>query len=268
MPPLPFRLGATSYIIEADLVENARYLTGRVQDMQLVLFDLPNGPSNLPNAQTVAELAHIAASGGLSYTVHLTLDVAPPAADALSNPSLDQARDVIARTAALRPHAYVLHLDGRDLRAAGYPPAAYAEWQMGIAAGLARLAAWAGGATRLAVENLEGYPPDFVVRGAQAAGTSRCVDVGHLWLDGHDPLPSLVQAADALSVVHLHGVNPDAPSARDHRGLDLVASDVLDRVTAHLLTTGFSGVVTLEVFGEADFAASLAAFNESVKRVG
>src|SRR5690606_5606110 len=50
---LPFRVGATSYVVEDDLLPNARYLAPIVQDMQLVLFDLPGGPSNLPDAATV-----------------------------------------------------------------------------------------------------------------------------------------------------------------------------------------------------------------------
>ncbi len=266
MRSLPFRLGATSYVVEAGLVENARYLAGRVQDMQLVLFDLPDGPSNLPSAAAVRELAHIARQSGLSYTVHLTMDVAPLDAGAASNPSLDKAQDVIRRTAPLEPQAYVLHLDGRDLRAAGYPPAICATWRANIARSLAQLAHWAGSAARLAVENLEGYPPEFVTPSAQTAGAGRCVDVGHLWLDGHDPLPSLAQAGDRLRVVHLHGVDQAAPSARDHRRLDLIDPAALDTVIAYLCSRRFGGVVTLEVFGEADFAASLAAFQESVNR--
>ena len=45
---LPFRVGATSYSIEDDLLGNARFLAGQVQDMQLVLFDLPGGQATCP----------------------------------------------------------------------------------------------------------------------------------------------------------------------------------------------------------------------------
>ena len=44
----PFRLGATSYILPADLVANAKFLAGKVDDIELVLFDLEEGQSNLP----------------------------------------------------------------------------------------------------------------------------------------------------------------------------------------------------------------------------
>ena len=56
---VPWRLGTTSYVIDDGLVGNAAYLAGRVQDMQLVLFDLPDGPSNLPDDKIIAELACI-----------------------------------------------------------------------------------------------------------------------------------------------------------------------------------------------------------------
>jgi hypothetical protein len=55
------------------------FLAAHVQDMQLVLFDLPGGPSNLPDAAAVAHLADIGARRDLTYTVHLIDDLATPA---------------------------------------------------------------------------------------------------------------------------------------------------------------------------------------------
>ena len=75
---LPFRLGTTSYIVPDDLIPNAEYLAGYVQDMQLVLFDLPDGPCNLPAPDDVARLAAIGATRDLTYTVHLIHDLAAP----------------------------------------------------------------------------------------------------------------------------------------------------------------------------------------------
>lgn len=73
---LMFRLGATSYVIEDDLVSNARYLAAHnLHDMELVLFDLDDGRSNLPTCDTVAELNALARAHDLTYTVHLPLDI-------------------------------------------------------------------------------------------------------------------------------------------------------------------------------------------------
>jgi sugar phosphate isomerase/epimerase len=267
---LPFRVGATSYIIDADLVANADFLAPHVQDMQLVLFDLPGGPSNLPDAATVTRLAEIGARGDLSYTVHLIDDLADwdaPPHPVAPPPALCSAQDVIARTQALSPWAWVAHLDGRNVRAQGYPAAALAAWRVQIAAIVTSVGRAAGDEARLAIENLEGYPPAFITPVVAATAASRCVDIGHLWLDGHDPLEHLLLAWPRLRVVHLHGVSADVAEAhRDHRSLALMPPPQLDRVVHLLLARRYTGVLTLEIFGETDFWSSLHALEASVQR--
>lgn len=261
----PWRLGATSYVIDDDLVGNARYLADRVQDMQLVLFDLPGGPGNLPSPSVVTELAAIGQRSGLGYTVHLLVDIAAPGLDNGWERALAWAHLVIARTRPLQPWAYVLHLDARGVRAGTVDRVA---WTAGVARALGLIGAWAGGMARLAVENLEGYAPSFVIDAVAQSGAQRCVDVGHLWLDRVDPRPWLAQAGSSLRVVHLHGVATHAGTRRDHSALDAVDAATLDAVTAHLLAQHFAGVLTLEVFGQADFDASVGALASSLARVG
>jgi sugar phosphate isomerase/epimerase len=261
---LPFRLGATSYVIEDGLIANARHLAGQAQDVQLILFDLPGGPSNLPAPGEVAELARIGRAAGLGYTVHLLDDICPDAPD---HPSLHRARMVMELLRPLAPWAYVLHLEGRSVRAPDTPPDVLAQWQAGQAAALRRLGAWAGDSRLLAVENLEGYPPEFVSPVVEALtatshAVSRCVDVGHLWLDGHDPLPHLRRALPHLRVVHLHG----ADAAGDHQSLAVMPPQHLDAVIHFLVDERFAGVLTLEVFGPQDWASSRCALDASVAR--
>lgn len=266
---LPFRVGATSYIIEDDLVANAGFLASHVQDMQLVLFDLPSGPSNLPDVATTARLAEVGAQYDLTYTVHLIDDLTgweTPHSSTLPH-ALCSAQDVIARTQALTPWAWIGHLDGRNVRAQDYPAAVLETWRMQMAATVTRVGRAAGEEARLAVENLEGYPPAFVMPVVVATAASRCVDVGHLWLDGHDPVEHLLAAWSRLRVVHLHGVTDDVAEAhRDHRTLALTPPAQLDRVVHLLLARRYAGVLTLEIFGEADFWSSLAALEASVRR--
>jgi sugar phosphate isomerase/epimerase len=262
---LPFRLGATSYIIEAGLVENARFLTPVVQDMQLVLFDLPGGPSNLPDPTVVTALAQLQAEQDFSYTIHLIADLPPLTTGAPRPLALDQAQDIILRTAPLQPWAYIAHLDGRTVRNEHSSPH-LAAWQKAILPSLARVAEWCGDPVRLAVENLEGYPPGFVQAPVLQAGVGRCVDVGHLWLDGHDPLPYLRQAQPQLRVVHLHGICCDAANPVDHQALHHLPPDRLDPIVAYLLESRYRGVLTLEIFGLTDFIASLDALRASVLR--
>ncbi len=261
---LPFRIGATSYVVPGSLLENAAYLATRVEDMQLVLFDVPEGPCNVPGPDEVNELARIGRRHDLGYTVHLIHDLV---ADGESHCSLRSAQDVIMRTRGLAPHAYVLHLEGKAVRDLPPSSARFLQWQRDQAQTLQTVGSWAGNPTRLAVENLEGYHPDFVVQVAAAAGACRCIDVGHLWLDGHDPLPYLAAHLPAAQVVHLHGVRQDRDGPRDHCSLAHTPPAQLDAVIDLLLRRGFAGVVTLEVFEQPDFTSSLEAFVAGVKRI-
>jgi sugar phosphate isomerase/epimerase len=274
----PWRLGTTSYVIDADLVGNAAHLAqhgggtraGCITDMQLVLFDLPDGPSNLPDATTIAELARIGRRAGLTYTVHLLDDLAPleMATDATTDTTTGLSRnaDLIARTRALDPHAYVLHLDGRGLRAGTLDATT---WATGLRAALRQLVQLVDEPRRLAVENLEGYAPDLVMPFAEQMGISRCVDVGHLWRDGIDPLPYLAQAAHCTTVVHLHGVaRPGSgDKAVDHCALSHTPPAQLDALLRQLAAQRYTGVLTLELFGPDDLAVSLDALEAALARI-
>ncbi len=263
----PFRIGTTSYVIEADLVANAAYLAGKVDDMQLVLFDLPGGPSNLPTSSEIAALNAIAHDADLTYTVHLIADLRLGDKSATNHPSLQKAQQVIELTSALDPWAYVLHLDGRHVQASAAQSNERRRWQEDCITALELAATWAGSPTLLAVENLEGYPPDFVTPVVAEAEVSRCVDIGHLWLDGHDPLPWLVAALPQTRVIHLHGLQRFAQGpTRDHQALHLMTPAEIDPIIGCLLEAAYNGVLTLEVFGEHDFSQSLRALQESIGR--
>lgn len=269
---LPFRVGATSYIIPAGLLANAEFLAPIVQDMQLVLFDVPGGPSNLPAPGEVAALAALGQARDLSYTVHLLKDLrlhdegSSPAAPAAA---LTQAREVIELTWGLDPYAWVCHLDGQSVRAAGATSPQMVEWQAATAAALRQVCRWAGDGRRVAVENLEAYAPDFVAPVVARTEAGRCFDAGHLWLDGIDPLPHLAAALGRLRVVHLHGVRPlpSAEHSRDHSSLAFAAPAALDAVLHTLVAAAWDGVLCLEIFGEDDFHSSLHAVDAAVRRI-
>jgi len=218
------------------------------------LFEVDDGPNNLPSADVVSELRVLAAAVDLTYTVHLPLDLRLSATGDTTHPSMTKAHKVIELTRGLDPWAYVLHLDGRDIRnRAG--SAAIARWQDQTVRALEIAAGWAGGAEKLAVENLESYPLDFIMPVIERVPVSRCVDVGHLWLDGQDPLPYLAVALPRTRVIHLHGL-----AERDHKSLAHMPPEKLNPVVEALAHAGYKGVLTLEVFGQDDFESSLLAF--------
>jgi sugar phosphate isomerase/epimerase len=259
--PYPFRLGTTSYIIPDDILPNVRYLAGQVQDIELVLFEVDDSSNNLPSAEVIAELIQLADEHQLTYTVHLPLDLRLGADGDEQHVSLIKARKVIDRTRALKPWAYVMHLDGREVKA-DPAPEALTHWQTQSRRALELVADWAGGTDRLAVENLETYPPDFVLPVIDRVPVGRCVDVGHLWLDGHDPVPYLREALPRTRVIHLHGV-----AERDHQSLAHLPAEKIDPVMDLLLRARYRGVLTLEVFGEDDFYSSMDALTKSARSV-
>jgi sugar phosphate isomerase/epimerase len=78
------------------------------------------------------------------------------------------------------------------------------------------------------------------------------VDIGHLWLDGHDPIPYLQAAMPRTRVIHIHGL-----AERDHRSLAFMPQEKVHEVWKELIRANYEGVLTLEIFSEEDFISSL-----------
>jgi len=251
MKTFPFRLGTTSYIIPDDILPNAHYLAGKVRDIELILFEVDDGPNNLPSSDVIDKLARLASKHNLTYTVHLPLDLKLGEDGSERDASLVKARRVMDCTRGLDPWAYVLHLDGKAVRTS--TDAGLIEgWQNHSVRALEIVSGWAGGADKLAVENLETYPLDFIQPVLDRIAVSRCVDIGHLWLDGHDPVPYLQAALPRTRVIHIHGI-----AERDHRSLAFMPPQKVRAVWHELLHAKYEGVLTLEVFSEEDFVSSL-----------
>jgi len=241
-----YRLGSTSYVHRAGLVENAMRLADVVRDIELVLFDGPDGAGNIPDAATVADLARIGRAHDLTYTVHLPHDLGAP-----SHPSIDMARRIIETCAPLQAWAYVFHIETAD---AGSPA-----WTARAIDAVRAVAALVPDPRQLTLENLESYHPDLLRPIFAAAPVARALDIGHLWKAGLDPRPYLAEWLPHARVAHLHGCQ-----GRDHRPLSVMPPQVIDDVLRRL--QGWDGVLTLEVF-EDDFFASHAAWAASVARL-
>lgn len=287
-----FRIGTTSYIIPADILPNVEFLATRVDDVQLVLFETDEYGSNLPDAALCGRLNELAAAHGLTYTVHLPLDLRLGEGGEEAHISLIKARRVIEATAGLRPYAYTVHLDGDALpqpwrvtppplgeeqRAGTSPSLAgrgpvggsnagpgdgyLARWQENARRALEVVCGWLDEPERLCVENLERWNPEAFAPVVAALPVGRTIDIGHLWLQGADPLAHLSAWVERARVVHIHGI-----AERDHASLAHVPADRLDPVIA-FLAEHFTGVLTLEVFNQADLASSQAVLAAALARV-
>ncbi len=250
------RVGTTSYIYPADIITNVRKLAGRVDDIEVVIFELDDRWDNLPDAKTVREMASIASEYGMTYTVHLPLDLTLAADE--RDESIEKALRVINATLGLSPEGFVIHLEEECAK----PVRDKAGWAENSVASLEILGRETGDLGMLCVENLESHTPEMIDEILERMDVSSCIDVGHLWKQGLDPAPLLGRWLPRSRVIHMHGF-----AGKDHKSLSVMPQARLDPVV-DLLKAGFSGVVTLEVFSEKDFVTSHEAFNESLERSG
>ncbi len=246
------RLGTTSYIYPADIITNVRRLAGRVQDVELVIFEFDDRSNPLPDDDTISELNSLAADHNMTYTVHLPLGLG--LADAHS--SVAKAVQVIRGTTRLQPHGFIVHLDGKDRTA----PQDLNYWTANSLRSLEIICNEVQCPELVCVENLDDQSPMMLDSILNEMPVSCCVDVGHLWKQGLDPLPVLDRWLSRARVVHIHGVG-----TRDHKGLSLMSPARLDPVVDSLDRL-FRGVLTFEVFNERDLLDSFAAFQASYVR--
>ena len=129
--------------------------------------------------------------------------------------------------------------------------ATVARWRRGARQVLRVVEGMVDDPERLCVENLENYPPEHLLPLLAETPASLCIDVGHLWLTGRDPLPFLEAHLPRSRVIHLHGTGE-----RDHQSLLKQGTGPVAAVLSLLVARRFDGVLTLEVFGREDFASS------------
>lgn len=253
-----FTLGTTSYIIPADILPNVEWLAGKVHDIQLILFETDEYGSNLPDATLRRRLRELAAAHGLTYSVHLPLDLRLADGGAATHASILKAHKVIDATLELMPSAYTVHLDGRRLprEFGGDGSQSLAAWRAESATALRAVAARLPDPAMLCIENLENWDPAAFAPLFDELPVSRTMDIGHFWLEKKPVMPTLAEWLPRTRVIHLHGVG-----TRDHQSLTHAPREELHR-TLEFLRENFTGIVTLEVFNEADFTSSM----ELVKR--
>lgn len=251
-----FRIGTTSYIIPDDILPNVKFLAGQVKDIELVLFEVDDGPNNLPSQAVLDEMISIAHNQDLTFTVHLPLDLEFGMVGETLHVSLEKAKKVIQLTNCLNPYAFVVHLNGRDLLKNGYDYHSHNIWVQNSLRALDLVSTWAGRAQKICVENLEGYPLEFWEPVFEQCEVSRCIDIGHLLLDGHDPIPYLNQHLHRATVLHLHGI-----SKRDHKSIIHIERSMLKNILNTIMENHYQHVVTLEIFDHEDFLSSMEILN-------
>jgi sugar phosphate isomerase/epimerase len=247
----PFRLGTTSYIFPSDLVANAKALFSLVDDIELVLFEL-DGNSNLPDPATIQALQSLAASSGLSYTVHFPSGIQLGAGDPrLRRESMDKCLKVFHLTLPLEPAAYILHFEG-DQRGR-VPSHDMRRWLKTTEHSVVELLQAGLPPDLTCVETLD-YPFEMVEPIVLNHKLSICLDIGHVFLYGYSLKKYLDRYAKRCRVFHLHGIQ----EGEDHRHIrSIPESDLLHFLSSFRGYMENQKIVTVEVFNEDDLVRSL-----------
>ena len=242
----PFRIGTTSYIIEAGILENLRWLAGRVEEVEFVLFDTP-GYSNIPSESEASELAKAAKDGGLAVTVHLPGDIEPWSLDReTAERSSEQFRRIVGLTARMRPICWVFHI---PLPPEGEEAEAYT---MRAKERLAPLMREFDSPRDLAIENIHPvfeFEPPLITE----FDTSVCIDVGHLLTFGVDVWEHLGRWLPKCRNIHLHGLR----NGRDHQSLACLPVGFAEELFRRISVSPVLETVTMEIFGRDDFESSV-----------
>lgn len=247
-----FRLGATSRVYPAGWLDNVERLRDRVEDIELLFFE-GSGPHALPDADEWAGLARCRAESGISYSVHTPLAASLASEDeARRAAGVREVLRVIEASRVSEPSAYVVHVYLGD-RERDARPRDLAAFRERGARSLRELIGAGVPADRLCVEYLD-YDLDLLAPVLEELGVSIALDVGHLERDGRDLAAVVERYLPRTRLIQWHGTRADG---RDHRGLEHFPRDKARWLIQALLRERYTGVLTLEVFREADFERSL-----------
>lgn len=259
------RIGTTSYILPDDILPNVRYLAPLVDDIELVLFE-SEGEDNLPGKRVIEELNSLARDYDLTYTVHFPLDVYPGSTDKqVRQKTLDTYLKILDLTQKLDPFGYILHLTPDSY---GYSPSEdVPTWLSFLDESLERLLEKSALDSQMFCAETLSYPFDLVQPLVDKHALAVTLDIGHVWMMGYDAglncslLPN-------TRVCHLHGVDE---KAQDHQSLAKGDPRLIESFLSSLVAQQEDGnerVLTLEVFNQQDFLASLSLLRESRAMMG
>lgn len=253
LEPAGLRLGGTSWVTPGTFADNLRYLSNDVSDMEIVLFDTPEH-SNMPTDEEVIVLRELCGELDMSCTVHLPseINVSCPASER------QKREDLCLRTielfSPLDPFAWIIHVVGE--KRGNFPSAEMGSWLEKSITSAEKIAGAVDDRRKICIETLD-YDPRYVEHLADFAGTSICLDVGHLIKCGRPVLETAGNLADHVRVLHIHGVMSDGT---DHRDLSYIDPELFRSVSG-MMSAGEDRVMTIEVF-EDDYDRSLNAIKK------
>jgi adenosylcobalamin phosphodiesterase len=251
------RLGTTSFIHPGSWLYNVQRLGPDYDDVEILFFE-DHDDGAYPSAEECRGLLRCKRELELSYSLHTPLSASLASEDErrrrLGVASVLRALDVAS---TLEPENIVVHVYHGDGEHAAERPRDLQSWRQRAAESLAAIIASGVPPERLCVERLD-YDYALIEPVVRALGVSVALDVGHLVRDGADELAELERWLSQTRIVQWHGTDP---TGRDHRALDHYPLERARSLLRALRDARYGGVLTLEVFREADLASSRALFD-------
>lgn len=241
----PWRIGATSFVLPADVSENVAFLAERVDDIQLLFFESASKAA-LPHKVNISHLKNVASEHNVTYTVHLPTDLSLGSSkQVLRDEAVVEILRLMDELASLAPQAFDLHLNLES----GLEQAV---WLENLHKSFSYLAGALGSErSRIAVENID-YPFSSVRSLVLEHGFSLCLDIGHALRYG-EVADLLIQDIPLAQHIHFHGVE----GGSDHQEISSSHEDLSRALGNALVVEKFTGVLTVEVYSQKILEKSL-----------
>jgi len=245
----PFSIGATSYTLADKVVPNVEFLSSLVDDIEIVLFE-SDKTCPLPLEGDVEKIAEVKRSSGLSFTIHLPLDLQLGHQDkGIRKQSIEQCKRIFQRMEPLQPFGYVFHCN-REL---GLQPDFNVHWLDRTSESLGALIDFGVEPEKICLETLD-YSYTLLTPLIERYHVRYCLDIGHVIRYGFNPSQAIADILTCSRIVHIHGVK----GKRDHADLRHFDAGVMKLLIEKLVDHQINErVVTLEVFSTDDLQGSL-----------
>jgi len=256
------QIGTTSYIYPDDIIPNVRRLVTLVDDIELVLFE-GKDYSNLPCADDIRTLRKISDETGISYTVHLPIDLDICSKDAeFRKFSLKRTIEIMKLTSPLNPRGYIVHLPRMNVIPERFNWAQVDSEEMWILRTVRSLSEIfiEFENENVLIENLS-YPIRHILPIIEEFDFKLCLDISHALKCSDNWEEIFDKNLTRTKVIHFYGPEREGEG---HTGLQKVERTFVKSIIDKIMYSGFTGLLTLDVFGAQDFLESKRILKEEI----
>lgn len=249
VPVFPFKISAPSYLLPGGYIENITYLMDKVDDIQLLLFDMTEDDP-LFQEELLTTLSYLQKEARIAFSVHMP--VKPKVFNSFSK-RLDLTISTIERLSMFLIGSYTFHYDLPD----GYVWEKIKEQDKKhinntYITFFNRIKTKFPGID-ISLENTD-TPLSALDSVISDCDISYCIDIGHL-LKQKRALNEIEPRLAKTSVIHLHGIEKINGKIVDHRAF------TYDRTILQFLEK-FKGILTIENYHKVTFNHSLKLLRE------